>query len=114
MQQMNKVELIGTVGSVRMIQVGEVRGANFSLVTCYTYVSDEGGQVYETTWHNVVCFEGDRVCALSDIGKGVSLRVIGRLRNRRYIAENGAERMFTEIMASAVELLKDVALEPER
>ena len=49
MEQLNKVELIGTVGTIRMTEVGEASSARLSLATNYAYRSKDGAAVIETT-----------------------------------------------------------------
>lgn len=113
MEQLNRVELIGTVGTTRITETGEVRKADFSLVTNYVCRSKDGTATIETTWHHVVCFEGEDVCSLSEISKGASLHVIGRIRRRRYTTENGENRNNVEVFAARVEKLPDGVCEPE-
>lgn len=100
---LNKVELIGTVGTTRVTDCGETRCINLSLVTEYFYTAKDGTAVVEMTWHHVVCYEGKGVCPLSEITKGAHLHILGRLRQRRYTSESGEERIVEEIVANSVE-----------
>ena len=79
----------------------------------YAYRSKDGAAVIETTWHNVVCFEGKAVCPLQEIVKGDTLHVLGRLRRVRYLAESGEERFVVEVLASLVEKLPVAVYHPE-
>ncbi len=58
MEQLNKVELRGIVGSVRVQSVADTKVANFSVATNNAFKSQAGAIVIETTWHNVVAWEG--------------------------------------------------------
>ena len=53
MEQLNKIELRGNVGNIRVQAVGENEVANFSLATNFAYKSKDGTPVIETTWHNI-------------------------------------------------------------
>ena len=52
MEQLNKVELIGTVGSVYVKEFGTTKVANFSVATNYCYKSSQGEPVIETTCYS--------------------------------------------------------------
>ena len=105
MELLNKVELIGIVGSVKMSRMGETLCARLSVVTNYSHRDSRGCAVVETTWHNVVAFDGSGDSRLERIGKGDCLRVLGRLRNVRFREQDGTERCITEIMADALEII---------
>lgn len=107
MEHLNKVELVGTVGMVSRGEIGEIRTADFSLVTNYLSRTASGQAVIETTWHHVVCCEGKDVCPVTKIERGVHLHVIGRIRNRRYTTETGEERTTSEILATKVEVVEE-------
>ena len=51
MEQLNRVELRGTVGSVYIKDFGTTRCVNFSVATNYCFKDREGCPVIETTWH---------------------------------------------------------------
>ena len=103
MEQLNRVELIGTVGSVRTHRMGETLCARLSVVTNHAHRDRNGGAVIETTWHNVVAFEGKDVTCLERLEKGDTVRVLGRLRNVRISDNEGTERSVTEIVANSLD-----------
>lgn len=105
MEQLNKVEIRGIIGSVYVKQVGNAKVANFSVATESCYTSHDGSKVIEVTWHRVVAWEGNQIQDLSQIKKGSFVHVLGRLRMQRYIAADGCERSTYEILASKVEIL---------
>lgn len=57
----NRVELQGRAGTVRISPAIGSIAANFSLMTEYPVISVEGKKLVETTWHNVMAVEGGSV-----------------------------------------------------
>ena len=102
MEQLNRIEIRGNVGSVNILKVGESRVAHFSVATNYAYKGRNGEPVIETTWHSVTVWEGKGIANLDVITKGASVYVCGRLRAQKYTAGDGGEKFFMEIIASAV------------
>ena len=105
MEQINRIELRGTVGTVRVQEVGETHVAKISLVTEFVYKGREGEPVIETTWHYITAWEGRNMMDLSTIRKGSKLQVLGRLRGQHYTGNDGVERYSYEILASRMELV---------
>lgn len=103
MEQLNKVELIGTVGSVYVKDFGNTRCANFSVATNHCFKDSEGCPVIETTWHRVIAWENRDTADAFSLEKGSQVHVIGRLRIQRYTGADGVERQTVEIVASKVE-----------
>jgi single stranded DNA-binding protein len=102
----NRVELQGRVGTVRMSPgIGSIV-ANFSLVTEHPIVSAEGMHLVESTWHNVAAFEGGEV-SLEGLTRGVQVHLTGRLRTAKYTAADGTERIFTEVLADSLKVLEE-------
>lgn len=102
MEQLNKVELRGSVGSVKIQNAGQGRVAHFTLATNYAYKDHSGAAVIETTWHNVTAWEGKTIPDLGVIEKGSRLYVFGRLKSQKYSAADGTDRTAVEIQASRV------------
>ena len=105
MEQLNRVELRGTVGSVYVKDFGNTRCANFSLATNYLFKDRDGCPVIETTWHRVMAWDSPDNADAFRIGKGDRVHVIGRLRVQRYTGVDGVERSLVEIVASKIELV---------
>ena len=110
MEHINRIELQGRVGSVRTNEYNGSRVANFSLATDMLYKTRDGSAVSETTWHNVVAWEGKEMQDVHSICKGMPLYVTGRLRTTRYTGADGSEKTYYEVMASKIRILKE---EPE-
>lgn len=105
MEQLNKIEIQGIIGSVYVKNFGNAKCANFSVATDYCYKSQDGCAVVETTWHRVVAWEGNLIKNLDQLQKGCAVHVIGRLRSQKYIAADGTEKAVFETIASKVELM---------
>ncbi|MCD8313920.1 MAG: single-stranded DNA-binding protein [Bacteroidales bacterium] len=111
MEQLNRVELKGNIGSVRLSDTTTgKRMARFSLATNYLYKNREGDASVETTWHSIVAFESRTLHNLEKLDKGISVHVIGRIRSTKYTGQDGIERSSYEIVAQRIVLLDD---EPE-
>lgn len=106
MEQLNRIEIRGIIGSVRLQNVGNNKVANISVATNYGYTSRDGSAVIETTWHYVTSWEGKDIQNLDQLKKGSFVHVIGRLRNRKYTTADGTERIVYEIVANKIELIE--------
>lgn len=100
MEQLNKVELRGIVGNVRIQPIGNTRMARLSVATDYGYKSRSGECIIETTWHKVTAFEGAKITALDELGRGDAVHVLGRLRMQRYARPDGTEATCYDILAT--------------
>lgn len=110
MEHLNKIEIKGTIGNVRIQDVADNKVANFSVATDYVYKSKNGEIIIETTWHNVVAWEGGQIQDLSQLKKGSFVHVCGRLRNRKYLASDGSERTVCDILAGSLRVVKDSSI----
>lgn len=106
MGQLNRIEIRGIIGSVRIQNVGDTKVANISVATNYSYTAKDGGMVIETTWHYVTAWEGREIKNLDQLQKGFWIHIIGRLRNRKYVAADGTERIAYDIVASKVVIME--------
>ena len=106
LESLNKVELIGFVGNANVNKVGDTQVVRFSVATDYGYNDKGGNAVIETTWHNVVAWEGEKISkeTIAKIKKHEQVKVVGRLRAYRYTGADGSERTGYEIVASEVGL----------
>lgn len=106
MEQLNRIEIRGIIGTVRVQNVGNTKVANISVATDYGYTTKDGSAVIETTWHYVTAWEGRDIQNLDQLKKGSFIHVLGRLRNRKYTAADGTERIAYDIVASKVEVME--------
>ena len=107
MQQLNRIELRGVVGNVRIQTFDESRMARIGLATNYAYKDRDGAAVIDTSWHNVIAWEGRNIQGLERIGKGTKLHVLGRIRYQNYTGVDGVDRVGTDIVASHVQIIDD-------
>ncbi|MBO6170063.1 MAG: single-stranded DNA-binding protein [Bacteroidales bacterium] len=105
MEQINKIELLGTVGSVRFQHINDKQMAKFALVTNRAYKNKEGAPVIETQWHNITAFEGKNVQDLEKIEKGRAAHVFGRLQVQRYTGVDGVERTSVDVICTRLTIL---------
>ena len=114
MEQLNRIELRGNVGTVRVRRVGDTKVADISLATNYVYKGRDGAPVIETTWHYITAWEGKNMPDLESICRGDKLYVFGRLRSQRYTGNDGVERTAYDVLASKLQLINsDEALQYE-
>lgn len=106
MEQLNKIEIRGYVGSVTLHHGSEREMARFTVATSTAYRDREGGAVIDTTWHNVIAWEGKGMPDLDKIQKGGKIQVVGRIRNQKYVGVDGIERTSYDILASKVNIIE--------
>lgn len=107
MEQLNRVELKGIVGNVRIQTYDESKMARIGLATNFAYKDREGTAVIDTSWHNVVAWEGRNIQGLDKIEKGTKLHVLGRIRYQNYTGVDGIDRVGTDILASQIKVIDD-------
>ncbi len=108
MEQMNKIELKGNVGNIKIQVVGETQVARFSIATNYLFKGKDGNAVIETTWHSIVAWAGKGMPDdFNKIEKGTAVHVIGRLRQQRFTGQDGAEKTIYEVVAKNVSIVED-------
>ena len=102
MENLNRVELRGVVGNVKVQTVSDNRVYRFTFATARAYKDKNGTAVIETTWHQVVAWENDNMPDLSQIEKGSKLYVSGRIRNQKYLNSEDVEKQVVEVVANRV------------
>lgn len=102
----NKVELQGIVGNIRIDIINNIKIATISLVTEYCF-RDKNGAVIESTWHLIKATESETV-KFDDIIKGDRIHVTGRIRTRRFSSSN-SENFLTEIVADNLIKIQSVS-----
>ena len=117
MEFFNRIELRGVVGRADVNTFASNQVCNFSVVTEYSTVDREGNSTVEPTWLNVSAWNGvDGLNDLSQLQKGAWVRVVGRLRIRKYINQDNEERNSVDVLARFVEILpkEDLHMQPQR
>ncbi len=101
---LNRVELRGRVGhDPRVTSVGDAQVARFSLATNEAFRGKNGELREEVTWHNVTAWAGRNIMDFKEIRKGSFVSLIGRLRNSRFMGNDGTERSLVEVVAGRLE-----------
>jgi single-strand DNA-binding protein len=104
----NRVTLIGNLGQdpeIRTIESGK-KVAHFSLATEDGYKNNEGQKVKETTWHNIIAWNGLADIAGKYLKKGNQVAVEGRITYRSYEDKKGVSKSVTEIILDDLVLLR--------
>ncbi|MDE5890059.1 MAG: single-stranded DNA-binding protein [Bacteroidales bacterium] len=95
---MNKIELRGNIGTVRMSDTSAGKVARFSVAT--NHIGKDN--MVETTWHSVVAWEGKNIRDLERIVKGEKVYVCGRMRQARFTGNDGVEKQVYEVLANRI------------
>lgn len=104
----NRVQLIGNLGQdpeSKTLESGK-KVAKFTLATSDSYKNGDGQKVNETTWHNVVAWNGLADIAGKYLKKGGQVAIEGRIVYRSYEDKAGATKYITEIVANELLMLK--------
>ena len=105
----NKVTLIGNLGKdpeVKELDGGR-RVAKFTVATNESYKNETGDKVSETSWHNVIAWNGLATIAEKYLKKGREVAVEGRISYRNWEDKEGVKKYFTEIILSQIHLLRN-------
>ena len=103
----NRVQLIGHLGQdpeIKTLESGK-KVTHFTLATNDSYKNAEGEKVEETTWHNIVAWNGTAEIATKFLKKGKEVCIEGRLSYRTYTDKTGNTRNATEITVTDILLL---------
>jgi single-strand DNA-binding protein len=103
----NRVQLIGHLGhdpEIKTLESGK-KLARFTLATNENYKNAEGQKTEETTWHNIVAWNGSAEIASKFLAKGKEVCIDGRITYRTYTDKNGVQKGSTEIVANELVLL---------
>ncbi len=107
MEYLNRIEIIGRVGTVRHAEVNGSKVTNFSIVSEYLYKTRDGNAVIETTWFNITAWHNRDMHDLDRLSKGTPVRVTGRIRSSKYTNSEGVDKQFYEVMANKVDYLSE-------
>ncbi|MBN3760980.1 single-stranded DNA-binding protein [Burkholderia sp. Ac-20365] len=108
MASVNKVILVGNLGAdpeVRYLPSGDAV-ANIRLATTDRYKDKQSGEFKESVeWHRVNFFGRLAEIVSEYLKKGSSVYIEGRIRTRKYQAQDGTDRYSTEIVADQMQML---------
>ena len=119
MEFLNKIELRGVVGRADFNSYNGNQVCNFSVVTEASAWDREGNSTIEATWFNVSVWNSVKgLNNLTDIQKGLWVKVEGRLRVRKYVSQDNIERYSLEVLARQVVIIpreeEHEQMQPER
>jgi len=104
----NKVMLLGNLGQdpeTKTLENGK-KVVHFTLATKDDFKNGDGQKVSETTWHNIIAWNGLADVAGRFLKKGREVLVEGRIVYRNYEDKKGATRYVTEIVLNDLVLLR--------
>ncbi len=104
MNYLNKIEIIGKVGSIRILP-GATTQARIAVCTEEALSNADGETIYEMTWHCVNAINKDGIPDFDDIKVGQWIHVIGRMKSHAYIDAEGVEQRTNQIRADLIEIL---------
>lgn len=105
----NRVTLIGNLGQdpeTKTTDSGK-KMVHFTLATKDGYKGADGQRVNETTWHNIVAWNGLADIAGKYLKKGREVAVEGRIVYRSYEDKKGVTKYITEIVLNDLILLRN-------
>ena len=105
--RINKIELRGLVGSVKLQEVAGKKVARISVATSMAYNDRSGTAVIDTQWHNVSAWEGKRISGVDKIQRGDRVWVTGRIRYKKFTGTDGQDHYSTEVLANRLTILDD-------
>lgn len=105
MESINKVELQGNVGNIRIQEAGDRKVAHISLATNRVARNKDGESFVEASWHSIEAWEGPNVADFGKISKGCWIHVIGRLKYSKYTGNDNVERTSVDIVATKLDVL---------
>jgi single-strand DNA-binding protein len=104
----NRVQLIGNLGmdpESKTLDNGK-KVTKFTLATNESFKNADGQKVEETTWHNIVAWNGLADIAGKYLKKGHQVAIEGRIVYRTYEDKNKVTKNITEIVANDLLMLK--------
>ncbi len=104
----NRVTLIGNLGQdpeTKTTEKGK-KVTRFTMATNDGYKNADGQKISETTWHNIVAWNGLADIADRYLKKGKDVAVEGRIVYRSYEDKKGATKNITEIVLNDLLLLR--------
>jgi single-strand DNA-binding protein len=111
----NRVQLIGNLGQdpeMKTLESGK-KVVKFTLATNESFKNADGQKVEETTWHNIVAWNGLAEIASKFLKKGKEVAVDGKIVYRNYEDKKGVTKYITEIVLNDLLLLQSSKGKPK-
>lgn len=106
MEQLNRVELRGMVGTANVQDISGRKVCRFSVATSRAYRDPMGVAKIDTTWHRVNAWDGKGMPDLDMVRKGCKIEVVGRIRNNKFMGSDGLEHVSSEVQAIRMRLIE--------
>ena len=106
-RDLNLCQFIGRLGQepeVRYLPNGDAV-ANISIAVGDDYKDKSGNKVEQTEWVRVTAFRGQAEIIGKYLKKGSKVYVSGKMKTRKWQAQDGSDRYSTEIVASEMQML---------
>lgn len=108
MAGINKVIIIGRLGNdpdVKTLPNGDLV-AKISVATSESWTDKQTGERREQTeWHSIIAYRQTAEIMRQYLKKGSQVYVEGKLRTRKWQAQDGTDRWTTEIIADRLKML---------
>ena len=106
---LNKVMLIGNLGKDPEILHFDNGGSivKFPLATSETYTNRDGQRVTNTEWHNIVIRNKAAEICNKYLKKGDKVYLEGKIKTRKWQAEDGQQRYSTEVHVNEFNFLNN-------
>ncbi|MDX2443092.1 MAG: single-stranded DNA-binding protein, partial [Bacteroidales bacterium] len=96
---------LGFDPEVKELESGK-KFARISLATSETYKNNNGEQVKNTEWHNLVAWGPKASFAEKYLKKGHEIAIEGKLSHRSYDDDKGNKRYITEVVVNNILMLR--------
>ena len=98
----NSIRLIGNLGQNPELKetANGKKLAKFSIATNESYRDENGKEVKETMWHNLIVWGKQADTVAKYLKKGSEVAIEGKLSNRNYTDKDGIKRYVTEIVVN--------------
>ena len=104
---LNKIELQGVVGFVKVQTYSNRKVARINLATKAAYKDKSGDPVIDVQWHSISAWEGKNIENLDSIQKGDNLHIIGRIKYNKFTGADGQDHYTTEIQTDKLAHIKE-------
>lgn len=107
MASLNKVMLIGNLGSNREVRTlaSGTKVATFNIATSENYTNKNGEKVEQTEWHRIELWDNLAEIGEKFLQKGDSVYIEGKLRTEKYTDANGIEKFVVKIRGNSMQML---------
>lgn len=103
----NKVILLGNIGNDPEVKnlSNDSKLVRFSLATNESYKNKSGERVDNTTWHNIVVWNGLAGFVEKYLQKGDKIYLEGKIVNRTWDKDDGTKGYASEVIANSINAL---------